>query len=464
MAKRDNTAAVNATAANVTVANSVAITIQLNGIDTLAGTLWFHARRGIESASFAYDTSYLASPSAIPISPDLPLVPGTMHSLARPMFLAFEDCMPDRWGRNLLARQESRRARAAEETPRTLLEKDFLLGVSDQTRQGALRFWIGDASAAPSKSGVPKEVAIPKLLEESTDFEQDKDSDIHDLFEAGSSLGGARPKASVVDEQGSLMIAKFPKADETSEEDVCAWEKVALDLAMRAGIRVPYARLLRVGSKRKSVLLVKRFDRVDPDSYDSDFHGSSGYPSGYPPPAHGDEMPAHDEDYSASTQKRIPYISGLTAVQGSDGGQYSYLELVEFLEENGSNVTADIQELWKRIVFSCLIGNTDDHMRNHGFLWDGIGWRLSPAFDINPTPGAGEKHLRCAIDLSETTADIRVALDACEYFRIKKADAKDEIAKIQKVMPAWRKTAMAQGISRKSIERMSSCFERAVRT
>ena len=397
------------------------VTVELNGRDVRAGTLWCHARRGIESATFEYDSTYLENDTAIELSPDLPLTPGKHHSGNRAVFLAFGDCMPDRWGRNLMLRAETHRARASHETERALLERDFLLGVSDVARQGALRFWVNDEPVSPSDDGVPKVVRIPSLLRDSERLEGDVQADVADLFKAGSSLGGARPKASVIGANGELLIAKFPKAQETTIDDICAWEKVALDLAALCDIRVPASEVIRPNDK--AVLLVSRFDR-----------------------AHG---------------HRIPYMSGLTAVQGDDGGQYSYLELVEFLEERGSHPEEDIRELWRRIAFSCLIGNTDDHMRNHGFLWDGQGWRLSPLFDVNPTEGTAHKHLRTSIDLDRTDTDVTVALDACEHYRLERHEALSTITNMRKALKTWRKAARSCGISEASITRMAGCFDAA---
>ncbi len=159
--------------------------------------------------------------------------------------------------------------------------------------------------------------------------------------------------------------------------------------------------------------------------------------------------------------ERVPYISGLSAVQGTDGQSYSYLELVEFLEEQGSSPEADIRELWKRILFSCLVGNTDDHMRNHGFLRDGEGWRLSPVFDINPTPGDGEKFLSNAIDLDDRTASVDVAMRCCEHYRLSPDEAAEILQGMKRALDGWEGVARRDGISAASIERMRSCLDAA---
>lgn len=396
------------------------VTIQISGKDVAAGKLFTQIRNGVETSSFTYEPSYLQNQHAFPLAPDMPLTAGTFH--AQGMIAAFNDAMPDRWGKNLLQRAEARVAAQDNRTPRTLFESDYLTGVSDTTRQGALRFWADEAPVAPQKTRVPKEVSIPALLGESYLLEEDENADVQDLFDAGSSLGGARPKASVVNEREALCIAKFPKKDESLVEDTCAWEFVALQLAKKAGINVPATKLLRIGGK--AVLLSERFDRKQ--------------------------------------DTRVPYMSGLTAIQGKDGGQYSYLELVDFLEQYGSKPEADIKELWSRILFSCLIGNTDDHMRNHGFLWDGKGWRLSPAFDINPTPGNGYKFLRNTIDFDDASATVENALRAAENYRIEPDQASKRLGQMRGVLKSWTRVASAQGISKTSIGHMSGTFENAL--
>jgi len=397
------------------------VSVQIDGRDVFAGTLYAHVRRGVESASFRYDADFLADGSLFPLAPDLPLTDGAIHTQGEPMFRVFGDCMPDRWGRNLMLREERRRARDEGRAARTLFEHDYLAGVSDVARQGALRIWVA-GSAVADVGGVPREVRIPDLLRAADRAAADLDADVGDLVAAGSSLGGARPKASVIDEAGALNIAKFPKSDELPAEDVCAWEKTALDLAASSGIRVPESRLLRVGGR--SVLLVRRFDREG--------------------------------------GRRIPYLSGLTAVQGDDGGSYSYLDLVSFLEEEGGAPESDIRELWRRVLFSCSIGNVDDHMRNHGFLRDGAGWRLSPAFDVNPTPGDNPKYLRSSIDYDHDEADPRVAVAACEWFRMGHDDAVAEARAMASKLKRWRKIATANGISKASQDYMASCMESGV--
>ena len=399
------------------------VTTQIDGKDVLTGTLYQNVRHGQETASFSYDISYLENPKAFSLAPDMPLGSGTFHSEGLKEFRALEDCMPDRWGRNLLYRAEKSRACREQQTPRVLFEIDYLTGVSDKTRQGAIRIWDETGqSLAPEEKGVPREVDLPALLNSADLAAVDMSADIRDLLEAGSSLGGARPKASVQDQQGTLWIAKFPKRDEDSISDVSAWEKVSLDLMSECGINTPESRLIRI--KGRSVLLLKRFDRA------------------------GD--------------LRIPYISGLTAIQGDDGNYYSYLELVEFIEDAGSNPLEDIKELWLRALFSCAIGNTDNHMRNYGFLRNGLGWKLSPAFDVNPTEGSHTKYLSTGLDFGNRKADIEVALNMCEYYRVGVSEAKNQMREMARVLQSWRSKAHKQGISKASIDKMASCFDSGI--
>ena len=331
--------------------------------------------------------------------------------------------MPDRWGRNLMHRAERAQARDEKRTLRTLFEADLLVGVNDEARQGALRIWDAEGNVLSSAfNGVPRETSIPALLDAVDLAATDMDADIRDLFAAGSSLGGARPKASIRDEQGLLCIAKFPRADEGVLNDVCAWEHVALQLMGHTGVAVPDSRLMRVDGR--AVLLMRRFDRQG--------------------------------------ARRIPYISGLTAVQGTDGGRYSYLELAEFIEEEGSRPVQDLRELWTRALFSCAVGNVDNHLRNYGFLRDGAGWRLSPAFDVNPTPGAEPKYLATGLDFGNREAEPELAISVSDFFRVSLSDARGIAASMARALGGWRRVARADGISEASIERMADCFELGV--
>ncbi len=344
------------------------------------------------------------------------------------MFGAFADSAPDRWGRTLVQRREAAVARAEGREPRSLGEVDYLLGVRDDLRQGALRFRRDDGpSEATEDRGVPALTDLPELLSLAERAETDSADlpDLHRLVRVGSSLGGARPKAHVRDTDGALAIAKFPSAAHDTW-NVMAWEKVALDLAARAGIIVPQSTLLNLAGR--SVLVVDRFDRT---------RDAEGGPAG-----------------------RIGYVSAMTMLQASDGQQGSYLELAEAIETRSSHANTDLRQLWRRIVFSILISNTDDHLRNHGFLHqDGDTWRLSPAFDLNPNPDPGPKHLSTAVDLADDTASVSLAVSVADYFRLDAEEADDVVAEVRAAVSQWARVAQQRGLSGQEITAMSWAFD-----
>lgn len=325
------------------MATEVEVIVSLAGEDILAGRLWSHRNRGRESATFSYEDSYLGLEAAYELDPRLPLVGGPQHTAGdQQMFASFSDCAPDGWGRRLIKRGERRRAEAEDRQARSIGEVDFLLGVRDDLRQGALRFRDPGSGAylATEVTGVPDLVELPQLLNATERLERDEidEPELKALLRGGSSLGGARPKAHVRDQNGRVAIAKFP-SQAKDEWDVMRWESVALSLAAEAGITVPPSSLHRIDGK--SVLIVDRFDRS------------------------GDE--------------RIGYVSAMTMLEASDGDQGSYLEIADVIERHSPSAAADLAELWRRIAFSVLISNTDDHLRNHGFLHStSVGWSLSP--------------------------------------------------------------------------------------
>jgi len=408
------------------MSDEIAVYVAVGERNLLAGRLYPHRRRGIESASFVYDDRYLAHPDAYALDPALPLVTGTLQTpVGRALFGAFSDCAPDRWGRTLIKRAEIARAKLAGTAPRSISEAEILLGVRDDLRQGALRFRLGEESAflAAEDSGVPVLTDLPRLLEIAERAETDSAGyeDLKRLLRAGSSLGGARPKAHVIDDAGRIAIAKFPSAS-SDTWNVTAWEKVALDLARDAGIKVPDSQLIRVGDR--NVLVVDRFDR----------QGAT----------------------------RIGYASAMTMLEASDGDQRSYLEIAGVIEEHSVAATADLRQLWRRIAFSILISNTDDHLRNHGFLHErGDSWALSPAFDLNPNPELGPKELSTAIDFSDTHASIDTLMDVAEYFHLNAADAADALTQVTGAVGRWRAVAATHGLQQTDIDAMEPAFEHA---
>lgn len=413
---------------------SAYVYVDLHGVSVLVGRLWSRGERGREGASFEYMPEWLRDPERFALEPALTLGPGPFHTrVGRAMFGALGDSAPDRWGRQLIARAERRRAAAEGRQPRTLREIDFLLGVSDVTRQGALRFArvLGGPFVADGAHPVPPLVELPRLLAASDHVEADdeSDEDLRLLLAPGSSLGGARPKASVRDADGQLSIAKFPSRMDAW--NVVRWEAVALTLASRAGIPVPAWRLDTVAAR--DVLLIRRFDRVVSGSADG-----------------------------ADRETRIPFLSAMSMLDAVDREMRSYLEIADAIRQYGADTLADLKDLWRRVVFNVLISNTDDHLRNHGFLYAGPdGWRLAPAYDLNPVPAdAKDRLLSTAIGLDEDpSASIELALGAAEGFGIEDAEATTIVASVERTVREWRGVAIGLGLTTVECDRMASAFE-----
>ncbi len=407
------------------MSREIFVHIALGENNIFIGRLWFHSKRGKESASFEYDKSWLVYPERFALEPALKLTEGVFHTgINQDIFGAIGDSAPDRWGRVLMRRAESRRAKNEKETARSLSEADYLLGVSDELRQGALRFSEkidGDFLSPKDKQSIPPLIDLPKLLAASEKFVDDKENsqDLKLLLAPGSSLGGARPKSSVLDKNGNLAIAKFPRKDD--EFEIEKWEAVALTLAKNAGITTPSFSLEKIN--KKPVLIVKRFDRIK--------------------------------------KIRIPFLSAMSMLQARDNEQHSYLEIADALAQYGAAPDEDMKQLWRRIVFNVLISNTDDHLRNHGFLYESQkGWRLSPAYDLNPTPTEIKPRiLTTAIDFNNNSASLETALSVSENFRLNKNEANKIIKEVAKSTAKWREVAKNFNLRKKEIERMSSAFE-----
>lgn len=394
----------------------------LNGTSHIVGRLYAHNSKGKETASFAYEAEWLANPVSYALEPALHLGEG-QHYTAKKLFGAIGDSAPDRWGRTLMKRAEARRAEAEKTKARTLYEMDYLLMVNDETRQGALRFAVepGTPFLAHDGAPVPPLVNLPKLLSATDALLEDAETaaELKLLLAPGSSLGGARPKASVREKDGRLAIAKFPKKDD--DYAAVEWEFVAMTLAAQAGITVPDFRMEKIAGR--AVLILQRFDR----------NGAT----------------------------RIPFLSAMSMIGADDNESHSYLELMDALRQYGAAPTDDGIELWRRIVFSILISNTDDHLRNHGFLFEGQqGWRLSPVYDVNPVPvEVKERILTTAIDEDNATASLDLALSVADSFGLKQKDAKAIAAEVGRSVATWRDVAAGAGISKAEIGRMASAFE-----
>ncbi len=403
----------------------VLVYVDLEGTPQFVGRLWARVHKDRESASFEYDKNWLAHSERFSLEPALTLGLGPFHTgLDKALFGAIGDSAPDRWGRVLMRRAEHRRAEREGRTPRSLREIDYLLMVDDEARQGALRFADREGGPFLAEFGptrIPPLIELPRLLSASEHVLNDKESDedLVLLLAPGSSLGGARPKASVRDRGGHLAIAKFPS--KSDEVNMVLWEAVALTLAKRSGIRVPEWRLEAVTDK--PVLLLRRFDR--------------------------------------DHRTRLPFLSAMSMLDAKDNEVGSYLEFVDVLRQHGSSPREDMHALWRRVVFSILISNTDDHLRNHGFLWSGPGgWRLSPAYDLNPVPSdIKPRVLATAIDLEDTTASLGLALQVARYFELSPDEAQKIAAQVGQAVGTWRKAAAGLGLTASEIDRMSSAFE-----
>lgn len=391
---------------------------------TLIGRLFVEGTRGKEVCSFEYDSKWLKQSSGFILDPDLSLFNGRQFApVGKELFGIFEDSCPDRWGRTLMDRREMILARSESRKPRSLTESDYLLGVHDMSRMGALRFKTeesGQFLSDNSDLAAPPWVALRKLNDAVANFEKDPnkaDKWMQMLIAPGSSLGGARPKANVVAPDGSLWIAKFPSKKD--KINCSAWEKTTYELAKMCGLSVVDCCLEKF-SKFGSTFLVKRFDR--------------------------------------ELDRRIHFTSAMALLGCTDGDYDSgYLDIAAFIKSSGVSPKKDLLELWKRIVFNILISNTDDHLRNHGFLLTEKGWTLSPLFDVNPNP-YGE-NLSLNISETDSSLSIDLAISVCEFFGVKSTVAKSTIAEMKKIVKEnWSSIATSNGISRSEQSFMESAF------
>jgi len=395
----------------------------------LMGTLTAGMGKGKESFSFEYNEAWLKSGFSQMIDPDLQMYSGAYYPRDdKDNFGVFLDSCPDRWGRVLMQRREAALARIEKRPVEKLLESDFLLGVFDGHRMGALRFKTAVEEPFQNDN---KEMASPpwtslgELENASLKFEEGNIDDpsylrwINMLIAPGSSLGGARPKASVIDKQHHLWIAKFPSRND--DKDVAAWEMVVKELAISAGINMANGRLQKFNNTYHTYL-TKRFDRSQKGA-------------------------------------RIHFASAMTLLGyfiGESSNGVSYLELAEFIVRHGSNVAADLEELWRRIVFSICVKNTDDHLRNHGFLLTYTGWTLSPAYDINPNEFGKGLHLNISED--DNSLDLDLALEVAGVFRLTHQKAGEIIKEVTNSIASWKKLATQYKISTAEQERMSTAF------
>jgi serine/threonine-protein kinase HipA len=407
------------------------------GLDgpTSMGHLTATPARGKEVFAFEYDDEWLSTPSRLALDPTMALYGGPQYPAKnRESFGVFLDSSPDRWGRVLMRRREAQLARAEGRAERRLVESDYLLGVHDGHRMGALRFRMGgrflddnDELASPPWTSL-RELEHASLELERQDVEEDPDYGrwLRMLIAPGGSLGGARPKASVRDERNRLWIAKFPSRND--EADIGAWEKVVQDLAEASGVIVPEAQLRQFGSRRSDghghhTFLTRRFDRTD----------------------EGERL------HFASAMTLLDRVDG----QGADEG-VSYMELADLLMRLGSRTSTDLEQLWRRIVFFICVSNTDDHLRNHGFMLEPTGWALAPAYDMNPDPhGAG---LKLNISETDNAQDLDLALSVASVFRVKKRRAHEIVSEVASAVTEWRSVATRRGLLRTAQDRMQRAF------
>ncbi len=389
--------------------------------------------RGQEIFSFSYSDIWLNSNYSQILDPELQFYSGSQYAKDEKLnFGIFLDSSPDRWGRLLMRRREAVSARSEQRTKRNLKESDYLLGVFDGHRMGALRFkedpdgpFLNNDEFLAS----PPWTSIRQLEQVSLKLEDDNASEdpeyinwLKILVNPGSSLGGARPKAGIIDNEGKLWIAKFPS--KTDNKDIGGWEMVANDLAKSAGINVATSRIQKFSSNYHTYL-TKRFDRT-------------------------------------TNGERIHYASAMTMLGYIDGTNFhdgvSYLEIAEFLTNNGANIESDLEELWRRIVFNIFISNTDDHLRNHGFILTEKGWILSPVFDINPNEdGTG---LSLNISLEDNSLNLDVPLEVVEYFRLTKESGLKIIDQIRSSVNRWRNVANMNQLPKSEQELMAKVFNK----
>lgn len=399
----------------------------------LLGKLFVNTIKGGESYSFEYDKEWLSSSGyPVAIDPDFIGYGGREYPNGRSIFGIFADASPDRWGRILMTKKERKLADKESRKPRRLNDSDFLIGVYDETRMGGIRFKLeedGEFLSNDKETATPPWATLRSLEEASRQFENDEtaldEKWLNQLLRPGSSLGGARPKATVIDTEGQLWIAKFPSKNDTNNTG--AWEKVVHDLARMCGLNVPESKL-ETFSTLGSTFLVKRFDRK------------------------GD--------------KRIHFASAMTLLGKTDGASAedgtSYLDLASIIISGGANPTDDLVELWKRIVFNMAVSNTDDHLRNHAFILKKNGWVLSPLYDVNPVPYGDELSLN--INEHDNRISIPLAIETAHRFGLKEEEAAKMAKEItETVKNNWEKLAAKYNIPRGKIEDMrpafSACYE-----
>ena len=403
---------------------SIEVHISLDGQTYRVGSLLKREEEDAEYLAFEYHPDWMKNEIRFSLQPSLPLSNTTFYPKRyQKMFGVLGDSAPDSWGRRLMERNNRVLAKSKQQIPKLLFESDYLVGVTDFCRMGAIRLKYSDSPEylQPISQGIPQPIDIEQITTITRKLESGDESfdDLRTIVEAGSSLGGARPKASVIDEAGNLALAKFPKT--ADHYCVQTWEHIALLIAERAGIRVPTHTLLRVGDI--NVLLSRRFDRQG--------------------------------------EIRIPFLSAMSMLNAKDGDVGSYPEIVDQLSRYGLNAKKCAEELFRRVILNVLITNTDDHLRNHGFLWaNHKGWVLSPVYDINPVPRRrGGTILATNISLTDPTCSVELAIEQHDLFGLTLKKAKSTAANIGVAVSQWKNLADRFKIDRNGIDYMESAFE-----
>ena len=394
----------------------------------LIGVLAAHQGKGRKTFSFSYDEKWLETEKPFLFDPNITWNKGQQFPIGKSDFGIFNDAMPDTWGRSLMKRRQAQIAKEENRTAKNLHDLDFLLGVNDESRMGGLRFklqekesFLNNDKARPT----PPWSSVRELQHGISLIESNKDNKevrkwLSILLAPGSSLGGARPKANIMDEKGNLWIAKFPTKEDTSDKG--AWEFLAYKLAIRAGIEMAECKIEKISGKHHT-FFTKRFDRIK--------------------------------------NKRIHFASAMTMTANNEDtikeSDPSYLDIAEFIQFNESNNKQELHQLWRRMVFNIAISNTDDHLRNHGFILNKNGWKLSPAYDINPS--IDKDGLSLNIDANNNSLDFDLAKSVGEYFQLKEKQMDDILKEIKAAIKNWKTEATKFGISKTEIALMSSAFK-----
>lgn len=396
------------------------------------GELGYESLRGSDSYCFTYDKEWLKRHADLILSDDLNNYPGQQHTLpGKDIFGCFSDALPDRWGRTLLLRREQIMASEEGRPVRRLSSFDFLTGIDDASRMGGFRFKeepSGEFICVRESLKIPPLTDIRELVAASKEFEKSEEANIlpdrkwlKQLVQPGSSLGGARPKASVTDAAKALYVAKFPSRKD--DYDVGLWEHLVHLLAAEAGICTALTKLISTGEGHHT-LLSRRFDRTQEG-------------------------------------RRIHFASAMTLLGLTDGDDaatgYGYLDIVDFILRGCTDVDANLWELYRRVAYSICIGNSDDHFRNHGFLLTPKGWTLSPAYDMNPTLN---DHQSLLISASSNKSDLGILLDACEDYMLDAHEARRIITEVVDATREWRRLAVRLGASKREMDMFGGVFER----